>query len=156
MTRNLCNLWGHRRDKRRATRYADTWRSYCTQCGIMLERIGTRRWIPLAGDMAPSRDKPRTRIGTYPAPPSLQIIGQKTSPAPQRLVPANIRFTAATRSASPADERGYYSARAIEARSLAEGAADRSIALIHLDMAMRYDLLARLEADEPQQLQAKR
>ena len=46
-------------------------------------------------------------------------------------------------------QSGYYSARAEECRLLAEAAADRSIAIIHLEMATRYELLAREQAEEP-------
>ena len=47
-----------------------------------------------------------------------------------------------------ADRREHYLARSAECRRLAEAAADRSIELIHLDMATRYDILARQAEDE--------
>lgn len=52
------------------------------------------------------------------------------------------------------DRRAHYAARGAECRRLAKVAADHSIELIHLDMATRYDLLARQAKDESRHLRA--
>lgn len=59
-------------------------------------------------------------------------------------------------SESPAERKNYYAARAVEARNLANAAADRSIALIHLEMALRYDILAHHEVEEDRPLRIVR
>jgi len=72
------------------------------------------------------------------------------------LVRIDQRFAGSSRRDSSVDRCEYYAARAVEARRLAKDAADHSIELIHLEMALRYDLLARLDVEEPLPLQMVR
>ena len=53
-----------------------------------------------------------------------------------------------------AKSREHYIARSAECRRLAATAADMSIELIHLDMANRYDLLARQAEQETPHLRS--
>jgi hypothetical protein len=48
----------------------------------------------------------------------------------------------------------HYVARSKECRRMASAAADRSIQLIHLDMATRYEILAQQTEKETRQLQS--
>jgi len=99
-----------------------------------------------------TRDKPRAQSRTYPSPRLSKPPGGPTVAEVERSQRESFdhRFTTARSSASIS--RADYVARAIEARRLAEAATDRSIELIHREMALRYDLLARLDLDEEQPL----
>jgi len=72
------------------------------------------------------------------------------------LVPSDQRFAGSPRCDSPVDRCEYYAARAIEARRLAKEATSHAIELIHLEMALRYDLLARLYDEESVPVQMAR
>ena len=45
----LCKFLGHRRSKRDARAFGETWRSYCKGCGIRLERSSPGNWHPVRG-----------------------------------------------------------------------------------------------------------
>lgn len=158
MTIKACNSGDHRRDKRRATRHRDTWRSYCTRCNMRLERVSPGVWTEVAveDEVVPSRERvdfaslPALRPAENLEKPTLAAVDQDSvAPVDDRLAWPFMSDTAAGR-------RAYYAARAMEARSLADAAADRSIGLIHLEMALRYDLLAHHDVDEERPLRIVR
>lgn len=169
MISKVCSLVGHRRHKRRARPHLETWRSECVRCGVPMVRSAPGLWTAaptLCGFAKSVRAKGTSDGLPYPEP-------KKQQPPKENGVADNnfsdfvsfpYEFASAmtadrSRAADrvpAADSREHYLARGVECRRLAGAAADRTIELIHLDMANRYDILARQAEDERRQLHVVR
>ena len=150
MMRNLCRLLGHRRDGKRIRPYFETFRTKCVRCNISMMRSVSGSWQPFAaGEDAPPPTykfvKPPETNRSLERSSSIadvmdsvtsrqQFVPGKSGPQPEEIVRT-----------SPYHGAEFYLARADDCRRRAELAADHSIKLIHLDMATRYELLAREE-----------
>lgn len=166
MISKLCSLVGHRRDKRRARPHFETWRSECMRCGVPLVRSAPGLWTHAPTLEHSLRSAPVTSDGDglcYPerAKPNLPHVMGKDPffdlPFSHEFARAICRDRPSPTDRQPvADCREHYLARSAECRRLASAAADRSIALIHLDMATRYDMLAKQAEEERRQLHVVR
>jgi hypothetical protein len=155
MLSKLCIVMGHRRHKSRARPHLETWRSECVRCGVPMVRSAPGLWTaaPMLRDAVRPSAAGRTGDNSlYPAP---------AQPRPSRKGPDTVGPPLARRPASSEtnpnftpSEREHYQARSAECRRLAEAAADPAVKLIHLDMATRYDLLARKAGEPRPQLHA--
>jgi hypothetical protein len=167
MISKLCSLVGHRRDKKRARPHLETWRSECVRCGVPMVRSARGLWTdaPSLRDFAPPSDPAKhAHAPSFPVRSPGDAAKSRVSTAEQQV--ARLPFShelasaisaerfAATDRSPPTDWREHYLARSAECRRLAEVAVDRSIELIHLDMANRYDVLARQAENEPRHLHA--
>ncbi len=161
MLSKMCNVVGHRRHKKLARPHLDTWRSECVRCGVPMVRSAPGLWTdapslreqglsgPRSHDLPsthyPDRAKPNMRVhGTAKAE---TVIDHRPFACDLASALAFERNSAPERT-SGGERREHYLARGAECRRLAEAASDRSIELIHLDMATRYDILARSSDDE--------
>lgn len=161
MIRKLCKVVGHRRHERRARPYLETWRSECVRCGMPMVRSAPGLWTeaPTLRDFVSAAYlSSDSAVARYPerAKPSVE---NRPGVAADPLV-AHLHFSHELARAMTADRpsvvgrhradgrREHYLARSAECRSLAEAATNPSIELIHLDMATRYDILARQAEDE--------
>ena len=150
MITHLCTLIGHRRDSKRVRPYLDTWRTKCVRCNISLMQDTGGSWQPLLerGNL------PYAAI--YKSPRASEIFRlEEDKPSALAIALEQVRangelatepkvpradFIPRTETKESVD---FFLTRADDCRRRAEVAADSSIRLIHLDMATRYELLAR-------------
>lgn len=151
----LCAWLGHRRDKPKARPFMHSWRSECVRCGVSMVRRAPGRWVPapqlkglldnLSG--TPSMKEPRNPFA------SLSGGSERTGPGDltfnYRQAPATKANQSFEATPFPADSREHYLARSNESRRMAAVAANSAVELIHLDLATRYELLARQASDTP-------
>ena len=151
----LCALIGHRRHRGRARPYLETWRSECVRCRIPMVRSAPGLWTTapkLVGFLGTSSFQAN--------PDGLPFVKQDgkaregletTGSAPNNhaAFPHEFATRILTARSAANDRPEHYNARSAECRRLAAKATDRAIELIHLDMATRYDILARQADDEP-------
>lgn len=150
MFSQLCRLVGHRRDRKRIRPYLETWRTKCVRCNFSLVRNTGGSWQPLPKLDDPSLAAPYK--GMRPCEVSHLEENQSSSMAiVVERVRAN-RHLATDPNVPRADliprndtkeTEDFFLARADDCRCRANVAADSSIRLIHLEMATRYELLAR-------------
>jgi len=151
MMSNLCRLLGHRRDGKRIRPYFETWRTKCVRCNISMLRDVSGSWQSfVASEDAPPptykfvRPKETNRSLECPSSSIADVMDPETSR--QQFIPGKSGPQAEEIVRTyPYHGAEFYLARADDCRRRAELAADRSIKLIHLDMATRYELLAREE-----------
>ena len=159
MLSKLCIVMGHRRHKSRARPHMETWRSECVRCGVPMVRSAPGLWTaaPMLRDAIRPSAATRKREGSHhpgpahPRPPrkfSDTVEASVELPIPSRLASFRPDHEFAP------SEQEHYQARSAECRRLAEAAADPAVKLIHLDMATRYDLLARKAGEPRPQLHA--
>ena len=150
MISQLCTLIGHRRDSKRVRPYLDTWRTKCVRCNRSLMQDTGGFWQPLleCGNLpyAPIYKSPRASEIFRPEGNkqsalaiALEQVGTNRELETEPKV-LKADFIAQTETKESVD---FFLARADDCRRRAEVAADSSIRLIHLEIATRYELLAR-------------
>ena len=163
MKLQLCGVLGHRRHKKLARPHLDTWRSECVRCGVPMVRSRPGFWTaaPALREVfrsAPSAGQARRAESSTPIaadfPEKLIIPGMP--PIDHLPFAPDIATAIMSDRHDTADLRLHYLSRSAECRRLAEASSDRSIELIHLDMATRYELLARDANEDPHQLKVVR
>lgn len=144
--RSICGIIGHRRDKLARRRYHETWRSVCTSCGVDLVRDEFGRWQPGPVVVPEVPQSWRSeRLG--PREPNLLVVDEMP-PIADLPFAAGLVESIPTHRGRTEDDTAYYLARAVECRKRAEQAEIPSIELIHLDLAIRYEILARTEESQ--------
>jgi hypothetical protein len=159
MLTKLCIVLGHRRHKSRARPHLETWRSECVRCGVPMVRSAPGLWTPApmlhesirSTAPASKRGGSSSSVPNHPRPPRAERLTVESLAE----LPAARRSAAfsANNGLAPSD-REHYQARSAECRRLAEAASDHAVKLIHLDMATRYDILARRAGEPRLQLHA--
>lgn len=156
----LCAILGHRRHKGRARRHLETWRSECVRCRVPMMRSARGLWTAapvLTGKFGPNQLTSDFGGSGYPLKKS-NTSGKLVIPgsAPIEYLPFPHEFASAIlNDRPPAEERSeHYTERSTECRRLAAAAKDQATELIHLDMATRYDILAREIGHRHRQLHA--
>ena len=144
----LCALLGHRRHKGRARPYAETWRSECTRCKIPMVRSAPGLWTAapkltnLHGSRPPQAKAVRDPFSVKQGETSVDLAAAGVNVAHLPL-PEHFASSILGSRSHQADEKAHYLRRGAECRRLAAETTDPTIELIHLDMANRYDVLAR-------------
>ena len=128
--------------------YKATWRAQCVHCVEPLVRNQAGKWEPFETSPELFLKLPVSQSDStaYPEPTSATPEPIKVDglpPVDYLAFPPD--FAAKLLSALPHDmvDPDHYAARGRECRRLAAAVTDSSIELIHLDMANRYDILAR-------------